>query len=172
LETGFDNERLEGRPSSVNLRRFEPSKVYRRRSPLKSLVVKTLFDYTLPLTPMAQPLSKDLYKTLNMATIPRYPNAMPKESNKWLPKFLGNNVVTVEDHLYTIGRDMDNGHVKGFVKVFFPRVSHWSKWKGTMEKGFDNEILEGRPSSVNLRRFESPWGKRIKGRRVLGRWSC
>jgi hypothetical protein len=37
---------------------------------------------------------------------------MPKESNKWLPKFPGNNVVTVEDHLYTIGRDMDNAEVE------------------------------------------------------------
>jgi hypothetical protein len=29
-----------------------------------------------------------------------------------LPKFPGNNVVTIEDHLYTIGRDMDNTEVK------------------------------------------------------------
>jgi hypothetical protein len=61
---------------------------------------------------MAHPWEKDLYKPLNMATIPGYPNAMPKESNKWLPKFPGNNVVTVEDHLYTIGWDMDNVEVE------------------------------------------------------------
>jgi hypothetical protein len=53
---------------------------------------------------------------------------------------------------------MDDVHVKGFVKVIFPRVSHWRKGKGTMEKGFDNGRLEGRCSSVNLRRFEPPWG--------------
>jgi hypothetical protein len=47
-----------------------------------------------------------------MATIHGYPNAMLEESNKWLPKFLGNNVVVVEDHLYTIGRDMDNADVE------------------------------------------------------------
>jgi hypothetical protein len=65
----------------------------------------------------------------------------------------------------------DGGHVQGFVKIFFPRVSHWSKGKGTLEKGFDNGRLERRPSSVNLRRFESPWGKSLKGRQILGRWS-
>jgi hypothetical protein len=70
-----------------------------------------------------------------------------------------------------VGVSRDGGHVKGFVEVLFPRVSHWSKGKGTVEKGFDNERLEGRPSSVDLRRFEPPWGKRLKGRRVLGRWS-
>jgi hypothetical protein len=43
-----------------------------------------------------------------MATIPGYHNAMTKESKKWFPKFPGNNVVTVEDHLYTIGWEMDN----------------------------------------------------------------
>jgi hypothetical protein len=37
---------------------------------------------------------------------------MPKESNKWLPKFPGNNVVTVEDHLYVMGRDMDNAGIE------------------------------------------------------------
>jgi hypothetical protein len=41
-----------------------------------------------------------------------------------------------------------------------------------MEDGFDNEILEGSPSSVDLRRFEPPCRKMIRGGRVLGRWSC
>jgi hypothetical protein len=54
---------------------------------------------------------------------------------------------------------MDGGHVKGFVEVLFSRVSHWIKGKGTMEQVFDNERLEGRPSSVDLRRFEPPWGE-------------
>jgi hypothetical protein len=47
-----------------------------------------------------------------MATIHGYPNAMPKESNKWFPKFPENNVVTIEDHLYIIRRDMDNASIK------------------------------------------------------------
>jgi hypothetical protein len=92
--------------------RFKPSKVYRRRPPLKPLVVKTLFHGTLPLAPMAHPWEKYLYKPLNMATIPGYPNTMPKESHKWLSKFLGNNVTIVDDHLYVVGRDMENEKVE------------------------------------------------------------
>jgi hypothetical protein len=37
---------------------------------------------------------------------------MPKETNKWSPKFMGNNVVTTEEHLYAIGRDMENEGVE------------------------------------------------------------
>jgi hypothetical protein len=91
--------------------RFKPSKVYQRRPPLKSLVVKILFHGTLPLSPMAHPWEKDLYKPLNMATIPGYPNTMPKDSNKRFPKFPG-NIVIVEDHLYTIGHNMDNAEIE------------------------------------------------------------
>jgi hypothetical protein len=57
------------------------------------------------------------------------------------------------------------------LKVFFPRFNHWSKEKVTVKKGFDNERLGRRPSSVDLRRFEFPWGKSINGRQILGRWS-
>jgi hypothetical protein len=62
-----------------------------------------LFHDTLPLAPMDHPWEKDLYKPLNMATIPRYPNTMSKESHKWLPKFPGNNVIIIEDHIYAMG---------------------------------------------------------------------
>jgi len=55
-----------------------------------------------------------------------------------------------------IGISRNGRHVQGIVEIFFPRVSHWSKGKGTLEKGLDNERLERRPSSVNLRRLESP----------------
>jgi hypothetical protein len=41
-----------------------------------------------------------------------------------------------------------------------------------MEKGFSNERLERRLSLINLRRLESPRGKRFGKRRILGRWSC
>jgi hypothetical protein len=61
---------------------------------------------------MACPWEKDLYKALNMASIVGYPNTMPKETNKCLPKFSGNNVVTDENHLYGIGRDMENEGVE------------------------------------------------------------
>jgi hypothetical protein len=60
---------------------------------------------------MARPWARDLYKPLNMANIQGYPNKMPTEVNKWLPKFLGNNVITVEDHIYVMGRDMDNAGI-------------------------------------------------------------
>jgi hypothetical protein len=36
---------------------------------------------------------------------------MPTEVNKWFPKFPGNNVITVEDHIYVMGRDMDNAGI-------------------------------------------------------------
>jgi hypothetical protein len=61
---------------------------------------------------MAHPWENDLYKPLNMATIPVYPNTMPKESQKWLPKFPGNNVITADNHLYAMGRDMENVEVE------------------------------------------------------------
>ena len=61
---------------------------------------------------MAHPLGKYLYKPLNMANIQGYPNIMPKEVNKWLSNFRGNNVITVEDHLYVMGWDMDNAGIE------------------------------------------------------------
>jgi hypothetical protein len=54
-----------------------------------------------------------LYKHLNLATIPGYPNAIPKESHKWLPKFTENNVITPEERLEAIGvaiKDNDVEH--------------------------------------------------------------
>jgi hypothetical protein len=66
---------------------------------------------------------------------------------------------------------LDIGHVKGFVEVCFPRVSHWNKRKGIVEKGFSNGRLERRPSLVNLRRIEPPRGKILGERSILGRWS-
>jgi hypothetical protein len=53
----------------------------------------------------------------------------------------------------SIGVSLDGGHVKGFVEVLFPRESNWSKGKGIMEKGFDNERLEKRPYLVYLGRI-------------------
>jgi len=47
-----------------------------------------------------------------MATILEYPNTMPKESHKWLEKFPRNNVITVDNHLYAMGRDMENEKVE------------------------------------------------------------
>jgi hypothetical protein len=102
-------------PSSLNsfpLGRFKPSKIYRRRPPLKSPIVKNIFHDTLPLVPMAHTWEKDLYKPINMATIHGYPNTMPKESNKWFPNFPGNNVVTADDHVYAMSQDIENAEVE------------------------------------------------------------
>jgi hypothetical protein len=66
---------------------------------------------------------------------------------------------------------LDIGHVKGFVEVPLPRVSHWNKRKGIMEKVVSNERLEKRPTLVNLRRLEPPRGKRFGERRIMVRWS-
>jgi hypothetical protein len=60
---------------------------------------------------MAHPWGKYLYDTLNMSTIPRYPNTMLKESHKWLPKFSRSIVIIIENHLYAMGRDMENAKV-------------------------------------------------------------
>jgi hypothetical protein len=92
--------------SSLNTfppRIFKPSKVYQIMPPLRSPIFKTIFYDTLPLAPMTLPLENNLYKSLNMATILGYPNTMSKESHKWFPKFPGNNVTTIDDHLYAIG---------------------------------------------------------------------
>jgi hypothetical protein len=43
---------------------------------------------------MAHPWENSLFKPLNMATIVGYYNTMPKEINKRLPNFSGNNVIT------------------------------------------------------------------------------
>jgi hypothetical protein len=39
-------------------------------------------------------------------------NNMPKESHKWLPKFIGNNVITAEEHLDAIGVAMEDNGIK------------------------------------------------------------
>jgi hypothetical protein len=34
-----------------------------------------------------------------MTVIPGYPRQMPPKYEKWLPKFIGNDVISVEDHM-------------------------------------------------------------------------
>jgi len=83
-----------------------------RRSPLNSPIVKTLFQGNLPLVLMAHSWTGNLYKQLNLATIPGYPNTMLKEPHKWLPKFTRNNVITPEDHLEAIGVAMEENGIE------------------------------------------------------------
>jgi hypothetical protein len=41
----------------------------------------------------------NVYKALDISRIQGSLHDMPKKYNKWLPKFAGNNVIIVEDHL-------------------------------------------------------------------------
>jgi hypothetical protein len=47
-----------------------------------------------------------------MANIPGYPNNMSKESHKWFPKFTGNNVVIVEEHIDAIVVAMEDNDIE------------------------------------------------------------
>jgi hypothetical protein len=50
---------------------------------------------------MAQrPWVTNAFKPLDMFAIQGYPHTMPQKFDKWLPKFSGNNVIIVEDHIY------------------------------------------------------------------------
>jgi hypothetical protein len=71
-----------------------------------------------------------------MASIVGYPNTMPKEINKWLPKFPRNIVVTAEEHLYAIGRDMEN-------------------------EGVEHEDVEMELLDVSLIEYDQRWFKRL-----------
>jgi hypothetical protein len=49
---------------------------------------------------MAQrPWVTNAFKPLDMFAIQGYPHTMPQKFDKWLPKFSGNNVITVEEHI-------------------------------------------------------------------------
>jgi hypothetical protein len=82
-------------------RRFSnPTKTYIRNPPHNCHVVKSLFGGRLPLSPMAQnPWVSNVFKPLDMSAIPGYPYNMPQNFEKWLPKFFGNDVTIVKEHL-------------------------------------------------------------------------
>jgi hypothetical protein len=43
--------------------------------------------------------SSKLFKPLDMTSIPGYPRKIPPKYEKQFPKFIGNDVVSVEDHM-------------------------------------------------------------------------
>jgi hypothetical protein len=135
--------------------RFNPSKVYRRKPPFDSPDVKTLFHGNIPFAPMAHPWEKGLYKPLNMAFISRYTNTMPKETNKWLPNFLGNNVVTVEEHLYAIVRDMENKGVEREDVAMKLMATSLTEYSQRWFKGLPNNHLASYEYFSKL--FKSIW---------------
>jgi hypothetical protein len=54
-----------------------------------------------------QPWVTNVYKPLDMSIIQGYPQNMPDKYNKWLPKFLGNNIIIAKEHIsnfyYSLG---------------------------------------------------------------------
>jgi hypothetical protein len=76
-----------------------------------------------------------------MSTIPAYPNKMPKESHKWLPKFPGNNVTTEDDHLYDVDRDMENAKVEHQDVSMTLLASYLTKYSQRWFKGIPNNHL-------------------------------
>jgi hypothetical protein len=94
------NSSVESTNQGPNRRFSNPTKAYRRKLPHNSPIVKSLFGGRLPLSPMAQkPWVANVFKPLDMSAILGYPHAMPQKFEKWLPKFSGNDVTTVEEHL-------------------------------------------------------------------------
>jgi hypothetical protein len=43
--------------------------------------------------------SSNLFKPLDMIAIPGYPRQMPPKYEKWLPKFIGTDAISVEEHM-------------------------------------------------------------------------
>jgi hypothetical protein len=152
-------------PSFLNpfpLGRFKHSKVYQRRPPLKSFVAKTLFHKSLPLSPMDLPWVRDLNKSLNMTNIQGYPNKMPIDVNKWLQKFVGNNVITANDHIYVIGRNMENAGIdhkdvamRLFASSLIDEALDWFK-------GLPNNQIMTYDAFSTL--FKSRWSEKEDGR--------
>jgi hypothetical protein len=127
---------------------------------------------------MTCPWEKYLYKPLIMVSIVGYPNTIHKETNKWLPKFLGNNVVTTEKQLYVIGRDTKNEEVehedvakkflstsltdddqrwfKGFPENHLATYEYFSKlFKNRRETKKDNKMLMTRLNQIKKKEMET-----------------
>jgi hypothetical protein len=96
-----------------------------------------------------------------MANIQGYPNKTPKKFNKWLPKFPGNNVITIEDHIYVTGRDMDNAsidHEDVAMRLFASSLNEEAlDWfKGLI----DNNIMSYDAFSTL---FKRRWSRKVDG---------
>ena len=110
---------------------------------------------------MANPWEKDLYRPLNMPNIQGYPNTMPKEVNMWLPKFLGNNVITFKDHIYVMVQDMDNvgiEHEDVAMKLFSPSLTEEALY---WFRGLPHNHLTSYEAFANL--FKNRWSTKTDG---------
>ena len=96
-----------------------------------------------------------------MANIQGYPNKMTTKVYKWLPKFLGNNVITIEDHIYVMGRDMDNAgidHEDVAMRLFSSSLTEESlDWF----KGIPDNHITSYDDFSNI--FKSRWSRKSYG---------
>jgi hypothetical protein len=91
-----------------------PPQSFRGKPPQKSLVVKSLFEGSLPLNTMSstgtqtnnpnqannqRQWSSNLFKPLDMTAIPGHPRQMPPKYEKWLAKLTGTDVTSAEEHM-------------------------------------------------------------------------
>jgi hypothetical protein len=90
---------------------------------------------------------------------------MLKESHKWLPKFIGNNVVTPEDHLQAIGVAMeDNGieHEDVAMKLLAMSLEKYArKWY----KGLPDNHLASYEAFAKL--FKERWTRKMDSGMLL-----
>jgi hypothetical protein len=88
----------------------EPKRYLRRRVNKNKLLntsnldlivedLRFLFEDLHIMATPTPPWVKNVYKALDISRIQGSPHDMPEKYNKWLPKFVGNNVITVKDHL-------------------------------------------------------------------------
>jgi hypothetical protein len=129
-------------------RRFNnPSLSFRRKPPLNSHVVKSLFGKSLPLRIMStshmattnptnnqRQWSSTLFRSLDMSAIPGYPRQMPPKYEKWLPKFTSTDAISVEEHmsnfwaffhLHPISDDAKDLVMKLFSATLYDASRHW-----------------------------------------------
>jgi hypothetical protein len=110
---------------------------------------------------MSHPWARDLCKPLNMTNIQGYPNKMSTDTNKWLKNFPGNNVITVEDHIYVMGQDMDNAgidHEDVDMKIF---TSSLTEEPLDWFKGLPYNYITTYDAFSTL--FKSKWSRKVYG---------
>jgi hypothetical protein len=78
--------------------------------------------------------SSILFKPLDMLAIPGYPRQMPPKYEKWLPKFIGTNAISAEEHmsnfwaffqLHCISDDAEDLVMKSFSTTLYDASSSW-----------------------------------------------
>jgi hypothetical protein len=127
-------------------RRFNnPPLAFRRKPPLNSPDVKSLFGKRLPLnmstsqTGTTNPVnnqrqwSSTLFKPLDMSAIPGYPRQMPPKYEKWLPKFTSTDATSVEHmsnfwafiQLHPINDDTEDLVMKLFSATLYDVARRW-----------------------------------------------